>query len=199
MKLILATTNPGKLREIQQLLAGEPITLLLQSDFGIPDADETGLSFIENAILKARHASQATGLPALADDSGLEVDALNGAPGIYSARYAGDHASAADHIAKLLYALKGVPQSSRTARFQCAMAFLRHAHDPSPIIVQAAWEGFILEAPQGQGGHGYDPIFYVPTHHCSAAELLPEEKNRISHRGQALGLLKKIFQHLHFS
>jgi XTP/dITP diphosphohydrolase len=158
----------------------------------VPDADETGLTFVENAILKARNAAQHTGLPAIADDSGLEVDFLNGAPGIYSARYAGDGGSAANN-AKLLEALAGVPEAGRSARFQCLLVYLRHADDPTPIICQGTWEGWILEAPRGAAGFGYDPLFFVPTEGLSAAELPAERKNTLSHRGQALRCLLAAF------
>ncbi|HEC20879.1 MAG TPA: RdgB/HAM1 family non-canonical purine NTP pyrophosphatase [Gammaproteobacteria bacterium] len=193
-KLVLASANPGKLREINQLLGGLGMEVLPQSAFEVPDAEETGLSFVENAILKARHAARLTGLPAIADDSGLEVDALNGAPGIYSARFAGEGASDADNLQKLLEELKDVPEAQRTARFQCLMVYMRHAQDPTPLICQGAWEGRILFAPQGENGFGYDPVFWVPGEQCAAAELAPEVKNRLSHRGQALGKLLDALQ-----
>jgi len=157
-----------------------------QGEFGVTDAEETGLTFVENAILKARHASSHTGLPAIADDSGLEVDALNGAPGIYSARYAGSGASDQANLEKLLAALQDVPEAQRSARFQCLLVYLRHAGDPTPLICQGTWEGRILFTPRGEYGFGYDPVFHVPTHDCSSAELAPELKNSLSHRGQAL-------------
>nr|WP_241546919.1 XTP/dITP diphosphatase [Thiohalobacter thiocyanaticus] len=185
-RIVLASGNPGKAREINALLEGLGIEVLAQSEFGVPEAEETGLTFVENAILKARNAAEHTGLPAIADDSGIEVDALNGAPGIYSARYAGPGASDADNCSKLLAALKDTPEHQRGARFQCLLVHMRHAADPTPLICQGTWEGRILQAPQGENGFGYDPVFYVPTHECSAAELAPEEKNAISHRGQAL-------------
>jgi len=188
-KIVLASNNPGKVREFNALLAGHDIEVVPQSAFDVPEAEETGLTFVENALLKARNASRHTGLPAIADDSGLEVDALKGAPGIYSARYAGPDASDADNVAKLLADLQGIPEAERTARFQCLLVLLRHAEDPTPLICQGTWEGRILEAPRGENGFGYDPVFFVPTHDCSAAELPPEEKNRISHRGQALRCL----------
>ena len=183
---MLASGNPGKLREICQLLEGTPIRIIPQSDFDITDTDETGLTFVENAILKARHASHISGLPAIADDSGLEVDALNGAPGIYSSRYAGVEASDEENLNKLLADLTGVPEYRRSARFQCVMVYMAYAGDPTPIICQGTWEGHLLFTPQGTNGFGYDPIFYVPTHHCSSAELPTEVKNALSHRGQAL-------------
>ena len=188
-KVVLASSNQGKLREINQLIAGLGLEAVPQSDFDVPDADETGLSFVENSILKARHAAQLTGLPAIADDSGLEVDALNGAPGIYSARYSGSGATDARNIEKLLAELKDVPEAERTARFQCLMVYLRHAADPTPLICQGTWEGRILFAPQGDNGFGYDPVFWVPSEQCSSAQLAPEVKNRLSHRGQALASL----------
>lgn len=193
-RLVLASSNRGKLREINHIIGGLGMEALPQSDFDVPDADETGLSFVENAILKARHASQLTGLPAIADDSGLEVDALNGAPGIYSARYAGAGASDSDNVRKLLEALKEVPEAERTARFQCLMVFMAHAADPTPLICQGTWEGRILFEPRGEGGFGYDPVFWVPSEQCASAELAPEVKNRLSHRGQALGKLLNAFQ-----
>ncbi len=184
--IVLASSNPGKVREINQLLAGLDIRVRPQSDFGVQDAEETGLTFVENAILKARNAASHTGLPAVADDSGLEVDALHGAPGIYSARFAGPGASDEDNLQKLLAELGDLPEAQRTARFQCLMVYLRHAADPTPLICQGTWEGRILSAPRGEHGFGYDPVFYVPTHDCASAELAPEVKNALSHRGQAL-------------
>lgn len=188
-RLVLASNNPGKLREINALLAELAIEVIPQGEFGVPEAEETGLSFVENAILKARHAAQRTGLPALADDSGLEVDALHGAPGIYSARYAGAKASDAANNAKLVTALQEVPKDQRTARFQCVIAYLRHGQDPMPLICSGTWEGRILDAPCGANGFGYDPLFFVPTQGCTSAELAPEVKNALSHRGQALRAL----------
>lgn len=185
-RVVLASGNPGKLREFAQLLESAHYEVLPQSAFNVPEAEEAGLTFVENAIIKARNAAQHTGLPALADDSGIEVDALNGAPGIYSARYAGKGASDAQNNAKLLDALREIPEAQRTARYQCLIVYLRHAHDPTPIICHGAWEGRILTMPRGNGGFGYDPLFYVPTHQCTGAELDSVEKNRISHRGQAL-------------
>jgi XTP/dITP diphosphohydrolase len=184
--IVLASGNPGKVREINQLLAELELHVAPQSDYGVPEAEETGLTFIENAILKARNAASHTGLPALADDSGLEVDALNGAPGIYSARYAGAGAGDRANLQKLLEALREVPEAERTARFQCLMVYMRHSEDPVPLICQGTWEGRILFEPRGEGGFGYDPVFLVPTHNCSSAELEPEVKNALSHRGQAL-------------
>jgi XTP/dITP diphosphohydrolase len=184
--IVLASSNAGKVRELNQLLGGLQLEVVPQSHFNVADADETGLTFVENAILKARHAAQHTGLPALADDSGLEVVALHGAPGIYSARYAGAKASDAENLRKLLGLLKDVPEEKRGARFQCVLVYLRHALDPTPLICQGTWEGRILREPRGANGFGYDPVFYVPTHAVSAAELSPELKNSLSHRGQAL-------------
>jgi len=188
MQIILATSNPGKLKELVELTHDLPITFIPQQAFALETPEETGLTFIENAILKARFAALATGLPALADDSGLEVDALNGAPGIYSARYAGENQPGSAHTTKLLTALQGFPASHRKARFRSILAFMRHPTDPAPIIAEGVWEGHILTTPQGHGGFGYDPVF-LPNHPAgsrSAAELSPLEKNAHSHRGQAL-------------
>ena len=182
-RIVLATGNAGKLKEIREIFSGIDVGIVAQSDFDTPEAVEDGLSFVENAIIKARNAAAFTGLPALSDDSGIEVDALNGEPGIHSARYAGNDES---NIQRLLRELEGVPEEERTARFQCVMVFLRHANDPVPFIAHGAWEGKILESPQGQGGFGYDPVFYVPERGCSAAELNAEDKNSLSHRGKAL-------------
>ena len=184
--IVLASSNKGKVREINQVLTGTGMQVQPQSEFGVVDAEETGLTFVENAILKARNAAQHTGLPAIADDSGLEVDALAGAPGIYSARFAGEGASDQANLEKLLVKLEAVPEEQRTARFQCLMVFMRHASDPTPLICQGTWEGRILFAARGDNGFGYDPIFHVPTHDCSSAELPAETKNLLSHRGQAL-------------
>ena len=193
-EIVLASSNPGKVREINQLLAMLDLHVQPQSEFGVVDIEETGLSFVENAILKARHAAQHTGLPAIADDSGIEVDALNGAPGIYSARFAGEHASDQANLEKLLAELDGLPEAQRSARFQCLMVFMRHANDPTPLICQGTWEGRILTAARGENGFGYDPVFYVPTHDCSSAELPAEVKNALSHRGQALHKLLASLQ-----
>ncbi|MCB1648025.1 MAG: RdgB/HAM1 family non-canonical purine NTP pyrophosphatase [Pseudomonadales bacterium] len=191
-QIVLATGNAGKLREFQQMLGGQDIEFITQRSLGVSDAAETGLSFVENAILKARHACLATGLPAMADDSGIEVDALRGEPGIYSARYAGPGASDEANNRKLLEALAQVPEAGRTARFQCAIVFMRHAKDPMPFVSQGSWEGRILFEPCGSNGFGYDPLFYVPTHNCASAQLDPSVKNSISHRGQAL---RSLVQH----
>lgn len=195
--VVLASNNPGKVREINQMLAGLHLTVVSQSERGVSEAEETGLSFVENAILKARNATRHTGLPAIADDSGIEVDYLNGAPGIYSARYAGKGASDEQNLRKLLDDLVGVPEAERTARFQCLMVYLRHEFDPTPVICQGTWEGRILFEPRGANGFGYDPIFFVPTHNCSSAELPPEVKNKLSHRGQALRKLVQELGHTH--
>lgn len=189
MKLILASGNTGKLAELRELL-GEGFDLHAQSEFGVTDAEETGLSFIENAILKARHAARVTGLPALGDDSGLRVDALHGAPGLYSARYAGRHGDSEANIDKLLRELDGVADTERRARFVCVLALVRHADDPMPLVAEGVWEGRILPARSGHGGFGYDPVFFSPAHGCSAAELPTEVKNRDSHRGIALAQLR---------
>ena len=182
-RIVLATGNAGKLKEIKDIFSGLDVGIVAQSEFDTPEAIEDGLSFVENAIIKARNAAAHTGLPALSDDSGIEVDALNGEPGIHSARYAGDDES---NIQRLLRELEGVPESRRTARFQCVMVYIRHANDPVPVITQGVWEGKILPAVQGEGGFGYDPVFYVPERACSAAELSAEDKNSLSHRGKAL-------------
>ena len=193
MKLVLASGNAGKLAELRELL-GDRFTLHAQSEFGVGDADETGLSFIENAILKARHAARATGLPALGDDSGLCVDALHGAPGLYSARYAGTHGDSDANIDKLLREIDGIEDPARTARFVCVLALVRHADDPMPLVTEGRWEGRVLRARRGGNGFGYDPVFFSPLHGCSAAELPADVKNRDSHRGQALAALRERLQ-----
>lgn len=185
-RIVFATANPGKLRELSEVLEKLDFEILPQSMFDLSPVEESGLSFVENAILKARHAARASGLPALADDSGLVVDALEGAPGIRSARYAGPHASDAENCAKLLVELEGVPEQEQTARFECVIVYLMHGADPTPLICEGTWEGRILSIPRGQGGFGYDPVFYAPEYGCSAAELELKTKNAISHRGQAL-------------
>lgn len=189
MRLVLASANPGKLREFQQLLAPMGFAVTAQDHFNIGAVAETGLSFVENAILKARHAAHYSGLPALADDSGLEVDHLGGAPGIHSARFAGEGASDAQNNRRLLSLLQDVPDPERSARFQCVLVFMRHARDPAPLVCQGTWAGRILFAPKGKGGFGYDPLFLVPACGRTAAELTSAEKNRRSHRGQALAAL----------
>ena len=196
MKLVLASSNHGKLQELRELLAGNDIHLIAQSDLGVDDADEAGSTFVENALIKARHATRITGLPALADDSGICVDALQGAPGLYSARYAGQHGDAGRNIDKLLLELEGVPDEQRTAHFYCVLVLLRHPDDPQPLIVEGEWRGRILHARQGNGGHGYDPVFFDPEHGQSAAEMPLDLKNRLSHRGKALAQLKQRLPHL---
>lgn len=189
--LVLASSNRGKLAEIQPLLADSGYTLVTQGELGVADAVEDGLSFVENALIKARHACRATGLPALADDSGLIVDALNGAPGLISAHYAGVHGDASGNTARLLAELAEVPEPQRKARFYCLIVLLRHAEDPQPLIAEGIWEGRILRAPRGSGGFGYDPVFFDPLRGAGAAELPAEIKNRVSHRGQALARLRE--------
>jgi XTP/dITP diphosphohydrolase len=195
MKLVLASSNAGKLAELRDLL-GNGYDLHAQSEFGVEDADETGLSFVENAILKARHASRATRLPALGDDSGLCVDALRGAPGLYSARYAGTHGDSEANIDKLLRELDSVDDANRGARFACVLALVRDANDPQPLIAEGVWEGRILRERRGGNGFGYDPVFFSPQHGCSAAELPAGVKNRDSHRGKALAVLKQRLQEI---
>ena len=191
-KIVLASGNAGKLKELGQILAPLGVTLKSQSEFDVPEVEETGLSFVENAIIKARAAAQYCGLPAIADDSGLEVDYLQGAPGIYSARYSGKGDEA--NNAKLLRELGDIPWEQRGARFQCVLIYMRHATDPNPLVCQACWEGIILEEPRGNNGFGYDPLFYVPEHNCSSAELDPSIKNRISHRAKASAILFEALQ-----
>lgn len=195
-QVVLASGNAGKLREFQGLLADCGFDVQPQSAFSVPEAEETGLSFVENAILKARNAARHSGLPALADDSGLEVDALDGRPGIYSARFAGTGANDVANNARLLEELTGVPEAARSARYQCVLVFMRHAADPTPLICQGSWEGRILEAPRGDGGFGYDPLFWVPDQQVTAAELDPVLKNRLSHRGTAMQKLLQELQDL---
>ncbi|WP_043957911.1 RdgB/HAM1 family non-canonical purine NTP pyrophosphatase [Lysobacter sp. A03] len=194
-RIVLASGNAGKLAEFNRLFAGAGIEFVAQGDLGVADIEETGLSFVENALLKARHASRVTGLPALADDSGLCVDALGGAPGLYSARYAGEHAgepgAAARNIDKLLRALEGVPEDQRRAHFHCTLVLLRHATDPAPLIARGDWSGRILDRPRGSGGFGYDPVFMDEAHGISAAELEPSVKAACSHRGRALRELQR--------
>jgi len=188
-QIVLASGNKKKLTELQALLSGAGIDVLPQSQFAIADAVEDGLSFVENAIIKARHAARLSGLPAIADDSGLAVDALGGAPGIYSARFAGEPSNDANNNRLLLEKLLDVADEQRTAQFHCVLVFMRHAEDPVPLICHGSWAGSILCAPRGENGFGYDPLFWVPTHQCSSAELVPEVKNTISHRAQAMQLL----------
>ncbi len=190
--VVLASGNAGKLRELGQVLSPLGVTLAPQSQFEVPEVEETGLSFVENAIIKARAAAQHSGLPTIADDSGLEVDYLLGAPGIYSARYSGKGDEA--NNAKLLHELRDIPWEQRSARFQCVLIYMRHAMDPTPLVCQACWEGIILQEPRGNNGFGYDPLFYVPEHHCSSAELDSGLKNRISHRARASAILFEALQ-----
>jgi XTP/dITP diphosphohydrolase len=185
-QLLLASNNRGKLRELGELLQGLDLEIVPQEQYGVPEVEETGLTFIENALLKARNAAHYSGLPALADDSGLVVNALHGAPGIHSARFAGPQASDAENLRKLLEDLACRGPQDRAARFQCVLVLLRHAADPMPIIAEGTWEGSILASPRGSNGFGYDPVFLVPGYGCSAAELPSETKNALSHRGQAL-------------
>ncbi|MGR2766321.1 XTP/dITP diphosphatase [Photobacterium ganghwense] len=188
-KLVLATGNQGKVREMASLLADFGFDVVAQSDYNVSSVAETGTTFIENAIIKARHAAKETGLPAIADDSGLEVDFLQGAPGIYSARFAGEEASDEDNLQKLLATMDGVPEEQRTARFHCVLVMMRHADDPTPLVCHGTWEGSILTETRGENGFGYDPIFWVPEDQCSSAELAPARKKQLSHRGQALSKL----------
>lgn len=190
MRIVVASGNRGKLAEFERLLGGAGIAFVAQGELGVEDIEETGLTFVENALLKARHAARATGLPALADDSGLCVDALAGAPGLYSARYAGRHGDDAANIERLLRELDGVPDDARTARFHCTLALLRHPEDPRPLLAQGEWHGRILRAPRGNGGFGYDPVFLDPVTGLTAAELDPDTKHRSSHRGMALAALR---------
>ena len=192
--LILASGNPGKLKEFQQLLAGAGFKVQPQSDYDVPECDETGLTFIENAILKARNACIYTGLPSIADDSGLAVDALNGAPGIYSSRFGGSDATDNDNNQLLLEKMRLVPDELRGARFHCVLAFMRHENDPTPMICHGSWEGKILKGASGTNGFGYDPLFYLSEHKCTSAELEPAEKNRLSHRARAMDLLLNQMQ-----
>jgi XTP/dITP diphosphohydrolase len=190
-RLVIATGNAGKLREFRSLLAGLPFDLTSSAELGLPAPDETGTTFLANALLKARHAAGLSGAAAIADDSGLEVDALNGAPGIYSARYAGADANDAANNAKLVGALAGLPLAARRARYRCALVFVADAADAAPLIAAGDWEGFILDAPRGSGGFGYDPYFWLPELKQTAAEMAAAEKNRLSHRGKALRALRE--------
>ncbi len=191
-QIVLASGNPGKIKEFQAILAGHPV--VPQSQFNIEEAEETGSTFIENAIIKARNAAFQAKSAAIADDSGLTVDALNGAPGIFSARYAGLGASDQDNLLKLLQDMKGVPEQQRTARFICVIVFMEHADDPTPVIAQGVWKGRILDKPCGENGFGYDPVFWVPEYQCASAQLDPKVKNTISHRGQALKTLNGLMK-----
>jgi XTP/dITP diphosphohydrolase len=189
-KIVIATSNQGKISELAELLHDYPIELSTQAQYGITTpVAETGTTFIENAIIKARYAAEITGLPTIADDSGIEIDALGGEPGVHSSSFSGQEGDFANHILKVIHLMVDIPPQQRLARFRCTLVFMRHARDPAPLIAQATWEGGILEAAQGSGGFGYDPIFYVPEFRCSAAELTPTQKNSLSHRGKALRLL----------
>ncbi len=192
-EIVLASNNPGKVKEVNELLADTVFHILPQSKFDVVEAEETGLTFVENAILKARNAARYTDHPVIADDSGIEVLALKGRPGIYSARYAGLGASDEDNVNKLIEDITPLSEADKKARFVCVMVYLKHAEDPTPIISQGIWDGVVITEPRGANGFGYDPMFYVPTHDCVSAELSPEIKNQISHRGQALNsLIKQI-------
>ena len=195
-RIVVASGNAGKLAEFNRLLSDAGLEFVSQRELSVDDIEETGLTFVENALLKARHAARVTGLPALADDSGLCVDALDGAPGLYSARYAGTHGDAAANIAKLLRALDGVEDARRGAYFHCTLALLRHPDDPRPLIAEGEWRGRILHAPRGEGGFGYDPVFLDTATGLTAAELNPATKNRISHRGLALAKLQDAISNL---
>lgn len=191
-KLVLATSNRGKVAEMQPLLSDIGYTIITQAELGVSDAIEDGHTFVENALIKARHASAITGLPAIADDSGLIIDALNGSPGLISAHYAGVHGDTDGNIKKVLAEMLDVPRIDRSARFYSLIVMLKHAHDPQPLIAEGIWEGEILELPRGSNGFGYDPIFFVPDQQCSAAELPADIKNIISHRGRALLKLREL-------
>lgn len=196
-RIVFASGNAGKVREIGQLLEGLSIDVLPQSDFNVPEIEETGCTFVENAILKARNAAHHTGLAVIADDSGIVVDVLQGRPGIVSARFAGVGASDEDNLKKLIEMIKPFPEEQRTARFICSMVYLRHEYDPVPIIAHGVWEGQLITDPKGSNGFGYDPMFYVSSQQCTSAELTPEIKNKLSHRGQALthllGKLNEVY------
>lgn len=197
VKLVIASGNQGKITEIKHALKNTHFELISQNEFNVAEAEENGLSFIENALIKARNAARHTGLAALADDSGLVVDALCGAPGIYSARYAGPDASDEDNVRKLLQQLKETPNTEASAHFHCAMAFVRHEKDAAPIIAEGVWHGRIVDTPKGENGFGYDPIFYLDSPGCTAAELSKDEKNSFSHRGLAIKeLSRKLEKHL---
>ncbi|UPS63871.1 XTP/dITP diphosphatase [Providencia rettgeri] len=193
-KVVLATGNPGKVNELADLLRDFGMDIVAQTSLGVKSAEETGLTFIENAILKARHAAAQTGLPAIADDSGISVDALGGAPGIYSARYAGEEATDEQNLVKLLEAMKNVPDDQRQAQFNCVLVYLRHAEDPTPLVFHGRWHGVITHERKGQGGFGYDPIFYVPELGCTSAELTKAEKQAVSHRGRALTMMLDVLK-----
>jgi len=184
--IVLASNNPGKAKEINALLRDSTFNVISQSEFNVEEVEETGLTFIENALIKARNACRYTDYPVIADDSGIEVPALKGRPGIYSARYAGIEASDEDNLNKLIEDIKPLSEADRMARFVCVMVYMEHAEDPTPIIAQGFWNGVVIKEPRGENGFGYDPMFYVPTHDCVSAKLSPEIKNKLSHRGQAL-------------
>lgn len=190
-QLVIASNNAGKIAELTDLLQPLGLQPVAQGELGVSEAEEPAVTFVENAILKARHAARETGLPALADDSGLAVDALNGQPGVRSARYAGPGATDADNVQTLLTAMKDVPEGERGAQFHCVLVYLRHADDPTPVICHGRWPGHILPETRGEGGFGYDPVFLVPEQGCSSAELTREQKGRISHRGRALASLRE--------
>lgn len=194
MKVVLASGNPGKLRELDAVLRPLGWELVAQGELGVASAEETGTTFEANALLKARHAAACTGLPALADDSGIEVDALDGRPGVYSARYAGPQCDDEANNRLLLQELEGVPDERRTARYRCVIALVRTADDPQPLMACGQWEGRILAEPRGANGFGYDPLFHVPTHGCASAELAPDVKNALSHRGAALRELARLLE-----
>ncbi|MFV8460489.1 XTP/dITP diphosphatase [Vibrio campbellii] len=193
-KIVLATGNQGKVREMADILSEFGFDVVAQSEFNVSEVAETGTTFIENAIIKARHAAKETGLPAIADDSGLEVDYLNGAPGIYSARYSGEGATDKQNIEKLLDAMQGVETEKRTARFHCVLVLMRHENDPTPLVCHGKWEGQILTEEHGENGFGYDPVFFVPEDNCASAELNPSRKKQLSHRGKALASLFKALK-----
>ncbi|EGU43469.1 XTP/dITP diphosphatase [Vibrio splendidus] len=193
-KIVLATGNQGKVREMADILSEFGFDVVAQSEFNVSEVAETGTTFIENAIIKARHAAKETGLPAIADDSGLEVDYLNGAPGIYSARYSGEGATDKQNIEKLLDAMQGVETEKRTARFHCVLVLMRHENDPTPLVCHGKWEGQILTEEHGENGFGYDPVFFVPEDNCASAELDPSRKKQLSHRGKALASLFKALK-----
>lgn len=188
-KVVLATGNPGKVKELASLLSDFGLDIVAQTELGVDSVEETGLTFVENALIKARHAAKVTGQPAIADDSGISVDALGGAPGIYSARYAGVDASDQQNLDKLLDAMKDVPAEKRQAQFNCVLVYMRHESDPTPLIFHGIWHGVLSTEMHGEGGFGYDPIFFVPELNCTAAQLTKEQKNQHSHRGKALKLM----------
>lgn len=192
--VVLASGNKGKISELSAMLAPLSYNVVSQSEYSVSDVAETGTTFVENAIIKARHAAKETGLSAIADDSGLAVEALDGAPGVYSARYSGDEANDKSNITKLLQEMSDIPTDNRQAKFLCVLVFMRHADDPTPIICQGEWHGLIADKEYGENGFGYDPVFWVPELNCSSAQLTPEQKNKLSHRGNALALLLSQLQ-----